>query len=78
MASTEKPWSARKWRAAWPYLLQCRQSPAVVLLARLHAGAIVRAPALVPSKRSPSIFQPYWDLRQWLAKGSVWDVVTGR
>lgn len=60
------------WRAALPYLLQFLQSLAVVLFAPLYAGVLVKASALVQSKRGPSIFQPYWDLRKWMAKGSVY------
>lgn len=60
------------WRAALPYLLQFLQSLAVVLFAPLYAGVLVKASALVQSKRGPGIFQPYWDLRKWMAKGSVY------
>jgi formate hydrogenlyase subunit 4 len=51
--------------------LQILQSVVVLLAAPLYAGLLTRAEAIVQSKRGPSIWQPYRDLRKLLQKGSA-------
>lgn len=72
MASTEKPWSALKWRAALPCLLPFRRSLADILFASRCAGARVQASTLGQSGRGASRFRGHCDLHKWLAGGSLW------
>jgi formate hydrogenlyase subunit 4 len=51
--------------------LQVLQTAVVLFAAPLYAGLISRAEAIVQSKRGPSIWQPYRDLRKLLRKGSA-------
>jgi formate hydrogenlyase subunit 4 len=52
-------------------VLQIVQVAVVVLLSPLYAGVLARAEAVVASKRGPSIWQPYRDLRKLLRKSSA-------
>lgn len=52
-------------------VLQVLQSAVVVGGAPLYTGVMARAEALVASKRGPSIWQPYRDLRKLLRKGAA-------
>jgi formate hydrogenlyase subunit 4 len=54
-----------------PVVLQVLQSLTVLVGAPLYAGAISRAESVVASKRGPSVFQPYRDLRKLLRKGAA-------
>jgi len=53
------------------FALQVLQTLVVVACSPLYVGAIAWAEARVQSKRGPSIWQPYRDLRKWLGKGSA-------
>ena len=54
-----------------PNGLQVLQTAIVLFAAPLYAGLLSRAAAIVQSKRGPSIWQPYRDLRKLLQKGSA-------
>ncbi len=54
-----------------PNGLQVLQTAIVLFAAPLYAGLLGRAAAIVQSKRGPSIWQPYRDLRKLLQKGSA-------
>jgi len=51
--------------------LQVLQTVVVITLAPLYVGCIARAEAIVTSKRGPSIWQQYRDLRKLLRKASA-------
>lgn len=72
MASTEKPWSSLKWRAALPCLLPFRRSLADIFFAWRRAGARVQASTKGQSGRGASTFPGRCDLHKWLAGGSLW------
>lgn len=52
-------------------VLQVLQALVVVALSPLYAGVLTKVEARVASKRGPSIWQPYRDLRKWLGKSSA-------
>lgn len=52
-------------------IIQVLQGLVVLCLAPLYSGVMTRAEAIVASKRGPSIWQPYRDLRKLLRKGST-------
>lgn len=54
-----------------PVIIQALQSATVLALSPLYVGTVTKAEAIVASKRGPSIFQPYRDLRKLLRKGSA-------
>ena len=51
--------------------IQILQSATVVAFAPLYTGTMARAEAMIASKRGPSVFQPYRDLRKLLRKSSA-------
>ncbi len=54
-----------------PILIQVLQTLVVLAAAPLYAGALMRAEAIVASRRGPSVLQPYRDLAKLLRKGSA-------